>query len=112
MADSYTLEYKKNSGYRPVLDSNGNYKIFKTIAQARKYAVSMFKDNYYELIAVQGGGKFLGYDKASGKPIYEGKTAGIVRCEWSNGNRYYTYDNYNNLHRSVLNRDGTLGRRI
>ena len=113
MTGSYDLEYKKNGIYHPVLDESGKYyKSFKTIAGARKYAMSMFRKDWYDLVAVFGGGKYLGIDKVSGKKMYEGRTAGIITCEFdSNGNRVFVYQNYINGTKTILKKDGTTGRR-
>ena len=112
---NYYLEYKRHHDYRPVLDSNGRTKMFNTIDSARKYATSLLLNDYtYELIAVQGGGKFLGFNER-GKPVYQGQTAGIVKLELGRPNPtgidiVSVYSNYLTHKTYLLKKDGSLGK--
>ena len=109
--DSYYLEYKSHGIYHDVLGEDGRLKTFKKIDSARKYALAMYRKNYYDLIAVQGGGEYLGRSK-DGKPMYKGQTAGIIETDWSkrDSNTILVYRNYFTRKTYFLNKDGSLGK--
>lgn len=84
---------------------------FRKIDSARKYALAMYRKNYYDLIAVDGGGEYLGKAK-DGRPMYKGQTAGIIEAEWSkrDANLIKVYHNYLTNKTYFLNKDGSLGK--
>lgn len=103
---SYHIEVKIDHFYKPTFDANGRIKTYKTLTAARKAAIREYETNprFIDVIAIMGGGRFLRME--GNKPVYEGRTAGIVTEEhygyvWEDYSKPVTQRSY------ILNKDGT-----
>lgn len=107
----YYLEYKDwSGGYRPIKDSKtvGYATKYKTIAEARKKAVSFMKRNPCQLVGIQGriGKAVIGKD---GRPEVRGGTAGIVERDSGNFD-LFVYHDYNTGKKYRIGKDGSVRR--